>query len=165
MNTSYLQRVVIANLKNIMIFFGLNSIKELAVLAEVERETVESWFSYDRCPKLKTLDKISNRLNFPTYILLQEDFLLDQSKVKQSIFNDSRETLVKNLEKEYIKRNKTSWNDISSIYSGYLSIDTLKSYHRKNNNITPPLKTLEVMSSYLGIPASELIKEVENAES
>lgn len=155
----YLHRVVITNIKKVMVYFQIDSTKGLAELVEVKVETIESWFSNKRSPKITTLDKIANKLNIPTYILFQDELTIDETTIRHSVNNNSRDALEKNLRNEYNRQGKTLWNEISSIYSGFRSIDTLKSYHRKTNKITPPLKTLEKLSSYLGIPASELIKE------
>lgn len=159
MQIGYLHNVVMTNLKKIMIRFNIESNKQLSELAEVKESTIESWFSNKRSPKISTLDKIANKFKIPTYILFKEDLDINGINVNNSLENNSSDSLEKNLRNEYIRLGKTSWNEISSIYSGFLSIDTLKSYHRKKNRITPPLITLERLSSYLGIPASELIKE------
>lgn len=165
MQIGYLHSTVMTNLRKVMSYLKIDSARELSLLVKVKEETIESWFLNNRTPKITTLDKIANKLNVPTYILFQNDLKIDETIIYDSINNNSSDNLEKNLKNEYLKRSKASWNEISSIYSGFRSIDTLKSYHRKTNKITPPLKTLEKLSSYLGIPASELLKEVHNEEN
>lgn len=165
MQNGYLHNVVITNLRKIMMHFNIESNKQLSEFADVKEKTIESWFSNKRSPKISTLDKIANKLKIPTYILFKEDLEINDINIYDSIENNSSDSLEKNLRNVYIRRGKTSWNEISSIYSGLLSIDTLKSYHRKKNRITPPLNTLERLSSYLGIPAGELIKEDYNEKN
>lgn len=164
MSEGYLQKIVITNLKKIAEYYEINSIEKLAEIVEVKSSTIISWFSYKRGPKIKTLDKISDKLNIQTHILFQDEFQPNSSMIIPGVKNNSRESLDSNLKKEYGKLSKKSWSEVSSIYSGFLSIDTLKSYHRGENSITPPIKTLEKLSSYLGVPASELIKDVKNEE-
>lgn len=164
MSEEYLQKLIISNLKKILNHHGFNSVEEFAEEVEINTTTVESWFSFRRCPKIKSLDRISDRLNIPTYILFQEDLQLSDFVNTQGIKNDSSKALDNNLKKAYRNLNKNSWDEISSIYRGLLSINTLKSYHRENGSIMPPIATLEKLSSYLGIPASELIKESKSEE-
>ncbi|NMA07087.1 MAG: helix-turn-helix transcriptional regulator [Ruminococcaceae bacterium] len=166
MQKNYLQKLVITNLKKIIDFYKLNSIAGFAEVIGIKSSTVKSWLSFDRCPKIKTLDNISDKLNIPTYFLFLENFLPTDEMIKPGIANDSSRALKNNLKKIYKNLDKNSWNEISSIYSGLLSIDTLKSYQRRDErSIMPPIKTLEKLSSYLGIPASEILKGDNDGEN
>lgn len=165
----YIERRILINLNKVFKYYNLNDLEEISKKIEINYSTIRSWNSYHRIPTLKTLDTICDKLFIPTYIL----FLLDlnqgviSNNINKTINNNTPKKLKYNLRKVYKDKNLNSWSEVEAFFSGLLSVETLKSYHRVNNPIVPPIKTLGKMSSYLGVEPYKLLQnqEGDNYES
>ena len=160
MGPGNLQKTIINNLFIILSYFGLKNDREkMAEYINVSYSTFRGWISYNRTPSLKTLDEISNVLSIPTYILMMQDLHSRDINgyIDNEINNNSPLYLSENLISAYRDKGLNSWGAVENIYGSLLSRESLKSYHRKNENRTPTINTLDKMSSYLGIPAYKLI--------
>lgn len=131
----------------------------MAEFLNVTEDSLKHWQSKARCPSLKRLDQISDKIGCWSYALIQKDG--DIFAENELLKNNSREILVKNLKKIFLQEGRFSWNDKAALFYGFVSVDALKSYFREENFKTPPLKKLDEMASALGKPTYELIKEVE----
>lgn len=161
---SFLQKLLIKNLKFIFNYIKITNQKDAAKYIGINYSTFRSWMSYERLPSLVTLDRICDIFKIPTYVLFLPDLSdFNLTKINVTTNNNSIKNLNKNLKILYKKKGKDNWNDIESIYSGLLSRETLKSYHRGKNYITPPISTLDKMCSYLGIPAYKLLRGEKDA--
>ena len=157
MEKEYLQKILIHNIKYILKFKGIKNPKEAALFLNTNYSTLRSWLAYERTPALSTLDNVCNILEVPTYILFVPD--LNERELIHVLGTERKNYSITILQKNFAKLYKhKSWNEVVSQYSGLLSDETLKSYQRINNNIVPPISTLETMCSYLGIPAHELLR-------
>ena len=144
------------NINNIASSKGLETYRQLADYLGINQNTLKCWQNKSRCPSLKQIDNIGNKLNVYTYDLLRSgNNLIEESK---TIVNNSREQLIMNLQRKFIDKGRTTWNDKVALFYGFLSEDVLKSYFRKKNYKTPPLKKIDEMAEALGIPPYMLIK-------
>lgn len=157
------ERYILINLDKIFKYYSLNNLKEIAVKIDVNYSTIRSWNSYQRMPTLKTLDIICNKLFVPTYILFIPELSREEisNYITENIKNNSPRNLRSNLKKAYKDKGINSWSEVEAFFSGLLSEETLKSYHRLNNPLVPPIKTLGKMSSYLGIEPYKLLQKQE----
>lgn len=139
--------------------YNLNTYRKIANFFNVTEDCLKHWQSKTRCPSLKRLDQISDRIGCRSYALIQKDG--DIFAEIELLRNNSREILIKNLKEYFLQKGRFSWNDKTALFYGFVSEDALKSYFREENFKTPPLKKLDEMASALGKPTYELIKEVE----
>lgn len=156
--------IFINNINRLAAARSLNTYKKMADFLNVTEAALKHWQNKTRCPSLKRLDQISDRIGCRSYALIQKDgdILAEIELIK----NNSREILIKNLKKYFLQEGRFSWNEKAALFYGFVGEDALKSYFREKNFKTPPLKKLDDMASTLGKPTYELIKEVElNAET
>jgi transcriptional regulator with XRE-family HTH domain len=127
----------------------------------VNVNTLKCWISGKRNPTIKSIDKIADALRIPSYYLLIKDvdFNCSQSEREFYLPNDTRKIISSNLKDLFIRKNRITWNDKSSLFYGYFSIDTLMSYTRNKNYRTPPLNKISLMAEYLGIEPYRLLKK------
>lgn len=149
--------IFVENLNRIAKYYNLNTYKEAAEYLNVTENTLKRWQNKSRFPSLKRIDEIGNRIKCYSYSLLQKDGELFAEI--DGIKNNSRNVLLSNLRKYFLQYGKFSWNDKAALFYGFVSEDALKSYFRKENYKTPPLKKLDEMAEALGKPAYELIRE------
>src|SRR5690625_5094167 len=111
----------------------------MAEYIHVSYSTFRGWITYNRTPSLKTLDEISNVLSIPTYILMIHDLHSRDidGYIDNEINNNSPLYLSENLISAYRDKGLNSWGAVENIYGSLLSRESLKSYHRKNENRTP----------------------------
>ena len=149
--------IFLDNINRIAKYQNLETYKDLAADIGVTETALKKWQNKTRCPLLSQIDKISDKKNIYSYTLLQENgYIL---KEIEFVKNDSRKILLDNLQKYFINNGKFSWSDKASVFYGFVSEDNLKSYFRKNNFKTPPLKRLDDMAEAIGIPVHQLIKK------
>ena len=152
------QEIFINNINRLVSYYKLNTYKKMAEFLSVTEDSLKHWQNKTRCPTLKKIDQISNRIGCWSYALIQKDGeIFAEIEFPQ---NDSREILIRNLKEIFLQEGRFSWNDKAALFCCFVSVDVLKSYFREKNFKTPPLKKLDEMASALGIPAYELIKEV-----
>ena len=132
--------IFLDNINRIAKYQNLETYKDLAADIGVTETALKKWQNKTRCPLLSQIDKISDKKNIYSYTLLQENG-----------------DILKEI--EFINNGKFSWSDKASVFYGFVSEDNLKSYFRKNNFKTPPLKRLDDMAEAIGIPVHQLIKK------
>jgi len=151
--------IFIENINRFATDYNLNTYKEMAKFLNITEDSLKHWQSKTRCPSLKRLDQISDKIGCWSYSLIQKDG--DIFAEIELLRNNSREILIKNLKKYFLQEGRFTWNDKAALFYGFVSEAALKSYFREENFKTPPLKKLDEMASALGKPTYELIKEVE----
>lgn len=151
--------IFINNINRLAIAHNLNTYRKIAEFLNVTEDSLKHWQSKTRCPTLKRLDQISDKIGCWSYALIQKDG--DIFAEIELLRNNSRKILIKNLKEYFLQEGRFSWNDKAALFYGFVSEDALKSYFREENFKTPPLKKLDEMASALGKPTYELIKEVE----
>lgn len=151
--------IFIDNINRLAEYYDLNTYREIASYLNVTEDSLKHWQSKTRCPTLKKIDQISDRIGCRSCALIQKDGeLFTEIDIGR---NNSREILVNNLKEYFRKKGKFSWSDRAALFYGFVSEDALKSYFREENFKTPPLKKLDEMAEALGKPTYELIKEGE----
>lgn len=154
--------IFVDNINRLAEYYNLSSYREIACYLNVSEDALKHWQSKTRCPTLKKIDQISDRIGCQSYTLIQKDGeLFTEIDLER---NNSREILMKNLKDLFLKKGKFSWSDRAALFYGFVSEDALKSYFREKNYKTPPLKKLDEMAEALGKPTYELIKEGEADE-
>ncbi|MCM1191939.1 MAG: hypothetical protein NC123_07635 [Butyrivibrio sp.] len=156
------QDIFIDNLNRLAAYHNLNTYREAAEYFNVTEDALKHWQNRTRCPSLKRLDQISNKIGCRSYALIQKNGeIFAEIEFPR---NNSREILIKNLKEYFLQEGRFSWNDKVALFYGFVSEDALKSYFRKENFKTPPLKKLDEMAAALGKPTYELIKEAVSDE-
>lgn len=151
------QDILIANISRLAEYHKLNTYRKTASFLNVTEDALKHWQNKTRCPSLKRLDQIGDKIGCRTYALIQKDG--DIFAGHKLLENNSREILIKNLKEYFLQKGRLSWKDKTALFYGFVSEDALKSYFREENFKTPPLKKLDEMASALGKPAYVLIKE------
>ena len=154
--------IFIENINRFATDYNLNTYRKIANFLNITEHSLKHWQSKTRCPSLKRLDQISDRIGCWSYALIQKDG--DIFAEIELLRNNSREVLIKNLKEYFLQKGRFTWNDKAALFYGFVSEDALKSYFREENFKTPPLKKLDEMASALGKPTYELIKEVKLIE-
>lgn len=154
-----LKATISNNLLSYMNYYNYQDYESFSEHIGVNVNTFKCWTSLKRSPSLSTLDKISDRVNIPTYYLFKssKNFKINHYIKETYIPNCSRKILSTNLNKIFINKNKYSWNDRSSLFYGYFSIDTLMSYTREKNPRTPPIEKISLLAECLGIEPYKLL--------
>ena len=151
--------IFIENINRFATDYNLNTYRKIANFLNITEHSLKHWQSKTRCPSLKRLDQISDRIGCWSYALIQMvGVIFGEIELLRNI---SREVLIKNLKVYFLQKGRFTWNDKAALFYGFVSEDALKSYFREENFKTPPLKKLDEMASALGKPTYELIKEVE----
>ncbi|WP_251318480.1 hypothetical protein [Flintibacter muris] len=150
------QDIFLNNINRLAAYHSLDTYKQMAEFLDVTEDALKHWQNKTRCPTLKRLDQIGDRIGCRSYALIQKD-----SEIFAKIDcpkNNSREIFIRNLKEKFLQEGRFSWNDKAALFCCFVSVDALKSYFRERNFKTPPLKKLDEMASAIGIPAYELIK-------
>ncbi|KNY30474.1 hypothetical protein [Pseudobacteroides cellulosolvens] len=154
--------IFIENINRIALLKNLQSYRQIAEYLNVTEDALKHWKNKTRCPSLRQIDDIGDRINCYAYTLIQSNGEI--SREIDCVQNNSRKIFVENLRKYFIDKGRFSWNDKVALFYGFVSEDVLKSYFRKENYKTPPLKRLDEMAEALGIPTYKLIKESNHNE-
>jgi transcriptional regulator with XRE-family HTH domain len=158
-----LSDIIIRNLLSYMDDHNYQDYESFSKFIKINVSTFKCWTSKKRTPTLGTLDKICDTLEIPTYYLLipATGFNADQTIKDIYLPNHSRSIISTNLKQIFITKHRYNWNDKISLFYGYFSIDTLKSYVRCKNYRTPPLEKISLIAECLGIEPYKLIMKGE----
>ena len=148
--------ILMDNINNLASKKKLSRYIDIAAYLGISISTLKQWESKKRYPTLNALDRVGDKLNVPTYLLLQKES--DLTVTCRISKNNSREIFINNLEEIFTNKGRFSWRAKTSLFFGFVSEDMLKSYFRKTNYRVPPLKILDEMAEALGVPTYQLIK-------
>lgn len=154
--------IFVENINRLAAYYHLDTYSDIAQFLNVTEDSIKRWQNKTRCPSLKKIDQIGDRIGCHSYALIQKN-----GKVFAEIeflHNNSRVILLRNLQEYFMQAGRFSWNDKAALFYGFVSEDVLKSYFREENFKTPPLSKLDEMAEALGKPTYELIKEGESDE-
>lgn len=149
--------IFVENLNRIAKINEFEGYRELADYLCVKEGTLKCWQNKSRTPSLKQLDSIASNMNIYSYLLIKESASIEVEI--EVVNNNSREVLLNNLKRIFFDYGRFTWADKASLFYGFVSEDSLKSYFRNENYKTPPLKKLDEMAEALGVPTYKLIKE------
>lgn len=147
----------VTNLNQISLATGCTSNYSLSKLIGVNYNTLRGWMANSRSPKLSTLDLVADRLGVNTSDLLNPAYCYKSTKDKKH--NKSAVNFRRNLQKAFIASDRTSWQSREALLFGLISVDSLKSFFRKENYRSPSLTQLDSIASALGVKSYELISE------
>lgn len=150
--------ILVENINRLATYHHLDTYADIAQFLNVTEYSIKRWQSKTRCPSLKKIDQMGDRIGCHSYALIQKNG--DVFAEIEFLQNNSREILLRNLQKYFMQAGRFSWNDKAALFYGFVSEDVLKSYFREENFKTPPLSKLDEMAEALGKPTYELIKEV-----
>lgn len=154
--------VFVENINRLAEYYNLDTYADIANFLCVTEDSIKRWQNKTRCPSLSKLDQLSDRIGCYAYALIQKDGEIFAEV--EVLHNNSRKILIENLKRYFLREGRFSWNDKAALFYGFVSEDVLKSYFREANYKIPPLKKLDEMAEALGVPAYELIKEIEENE-
>lgn len=149
--------IFVENINRLAAYYHLDTYADIAQYLNVTENSIKRWQSKTRCPSLKKIDQLADIIGCRSYALIQKNG--DIFSEIDSLQNNSREILLINLQKYFMKAGRFSWNDKAALFYEFISVDALKSYFREKNYKTPPLSKLDEMAEALGKPTYELIKE------
>lgn len=155
--------ILIENLNKIAKKNNLRTYKEMADYLNVTETALKRWQTKSRCPSLKQIDKIADKMKCYSYSLIQKNG--DIYAEIEYVENKSREILVENLRAYFLKMGRLSWDQRTALFYGFVSEDALKSYFRANGYKTPPLSKLDEMAEAIGVPTFKLIKEKQDEKA
>lgn len=154
--------VFVENINRLAVYHHLDTYADIAQFLNVTEDSIKRWQNKTRCPSLKKIDQMGDRIGCHSYALIQKSGeIFAEIEFMQ---NNSREILLRNLQEYFMQAGRFSWNDKAALFYGFVSEDVLKSYFREENFKTPPLSKLDEMAEALGKPTYELIKEGESDE-
>lgn len=151
--------IFVENINRLAAYHHLDTYADIAKFLNVTEDSIKRWQSKTRCPSLKKIDQMGDRIGCHSYALIQKNGEIF-AKI-EFLQNNSRVILLRNLQEYFMQAGRFSWNDKAALFYGFVSEDVLKSYFREENFKTPPLSKLDEMAESLGKPTYELIKEVE----
>ena len=154
--------ILVENINRLAAYHHLDTYADIAQLLNVSEDSIKRWQSKARCPSLKKIDQMGDRIGCRSYALIQKNGEIFAEI--EFLRNNSREILLYNLQEYFMQAGRFSWNDKAALFYGFVSEDVLKSYFREENFKTPPLSKLDEMAEALGKPTYELIKEGESDE-
>lgn len=135
----------------------LNSYRELAAQLGVTEAALKKWQNKSRAPSLRQLDRIADKNQIYTYVLIQRNGSLAAEPA--AVYNNSRQALLDNLQWYFMSKGRRFWRDRAALFFNFVSEDALKSYFRPSGFKTPPLKRLDEMAEAIGYAAHQLIQE------
>lgn len=132
------------------------SYANLALYLGVPESTLKSWINGIRCPSLKTIDKIANKVG-----CYSADFITDNATLvnKNVHTNSSRSNFVKNLNILFLKNHCFSTPNKLALLDNTITDFALQSYLRKQNYKNPTLTKLDLIANALNIPTYILLLE------
>lgn len=132
------------------------SYSKLALYLDVPISTLKSWINGNRCPSLKTIDKIANKIG-----CCSADFITAQTIIenKNMHSNSSHSTFVKNLNILFLKRQCYSMPQKLALLDNVITDFALLSYFRKHDYKYPTLTKLDLIADALNIPTCILLLE------
>lgn len=151
--------IFVENINRLANYYHLKTYADIAQFLDITEDSIKRWQNKTRCPSLKKIDQLGDRIGCHSYALIQKEG--DIFAEIEFLQNHSRDILLSNLQEYFLRAGRFSWNDKAALFYGFVSEDVLKSYFREENFKTPPLSKLDEMAEALGKPTYELIKEVE----
>ncbi len=132
------------------------SYEDLASSLGIPNSTVKSWINGTRCPSLKTIDKMANKIG-----CYSVDFIIENSRIenKNIYSNFSHLLFVKNLNILFLKNHCFTIPHKLSLLDNVVTDYALQSYLRKQNYKTPTLSKLDLIADALNIPTYILLSE------
>ncbi len=135
---------------------GHKSYENLALSLGVPNSTVKSWINGTRCPSLKTIDKIANKIGCYSADFITEDCCIENKNIHS---NSSHSLFVKNLNILFLKNHCFSLPHKLSLLDNVVTDYALQSYLRKQNYKTPTLSKLDLIADALNMPTYVLLSE------
>lgn len=148
------------NLNDIMKTNKLKTYEELGEFLNINVNTIKSWISNNRSISLSQLDSIANTLKLPSYLLIKKNSMKNNKHFDTlTNKNNSKKILSSNLQRIFILKSKTTWNEKESLFYGNFSTTSLMAYIRDKDSRTPPLYKVDIMAECMGIEVYLMIKE------
>lgn len=135
------------------------SYSELSVYLGVPSSTLKSWINGSRCPTLRNVDKLANRIGcYSSDLLNSKAHIID----KNVHLNDSHLSFIKNLNIIFLKNQCFSTPQKLALLNNVVTDFALQSYLRKQDYKLPTLSKLDVIADALGISTYSLLLEEKN---
>ena len=142
--------------ENLELLLKGKSYSEVAMYLGVPSSTLKSWINGSRCPSLRNIDKIANRIGcYSSDLLNSKGHVMDRNVHS----NDSHLSFVKNLNIIFLKNQCFSTPQKLTLLNNAVTDFALQSYLRKHNYKLPTLSKLDVIADALGISTYSLLLE------
>ena len=132
------------------------SYDELARYLDIPNSTLKSWINGTRCPSLKTIDKMANKVGCYSAEFIIENSCIENKNIHS---NFSHLLFVKNLNILFLKKQCFTMPHKLSLLDNVVTDYALQSYLRKQNYKTPTLSKLDLIANALNIPTYILLSE------
>lgn len=142
--------------ENLEVLLNDKSYSELAQYLNISPSTLKSWINGSRCPTLKNIDKLANKIGCYSSDLLTPKVHIINKNVHS---NDSHLSFVKNLNILFLKKQCFSTPQKLALLNNTITDFALQSYLRKQDYRLPTLSKLDVIANELGIPTYSLLLE------
>lgn len=142
--------------ENLEVLLIGKSYAELALCLYVPSSTLKSWINGNRCPTLKSIDKIANKIGCYSSDLLQVNSNIVNKNMHS---NDSHYSFTKNLNIIFLKNQCFSIPQKLNLLNNVVTDFALQSYLRKQDYKLPTLSKLDIIADTLGVNASSLLSE------
>lgn len=142
--------------KNLETLLSGKSYSELALFLDVPLSTLKSWINGNRCPTLKSIDKVANKIGCNSSDLLNIDLNIVNIGMRS---NDSHCLFVKNLNIIFLKNQCFSIPQKLNLLGNVVTDFALLSYLRNKDYKLPTLSKLDIIADSLGINAYSLLSE------
>lgn len=142
--------------ENLELLLKGKSYSEVAMYLGVPSSTLKSWINGSRCPSLRNIDKIANRIGcYSSDLLNSKGHVMDRNVHS----NDSHLSFVKNLNIIFLKNQCFSTPQKLTLLNNAVTDFALQSYLRKQNYKLPTLSKLDVIADALDISTYSLLLE------
>lgn len=146
------------NLNNYISYKGFPTVKKLADFLSIKYSRLISWLNFQKTPPLAVLDKIANKMQIYSKDLIGNKIDFNSYVFIDEIDNLSNVQFCINLRKYLNKYDIKTASDFVAYFEGNFSKHTYYSYFKNSNRKTPSLKSLETISSFLGVKPTQLIE-------
>lgn len=145
--------------ENLELLLNGKSYLLVALYLGVPSSTLKSWINGSRCPTLRSIDKLANRIGCYSSDLLKLEGHITDKNVHS---NDSHRSFVKNLNIIFLENHCFSIPQKLSLLNNVVTDFALQSYLRKQNYKLPTLSKLDIIADALGIYTYNLLLEETN---
>ncbi len=157
------KKLFMVNLQKICKQRNYNSLSDMALELCIPVGTLKCWLTGNRIPKLKSLDKLANKLGCLSFNLIcpNSDF------TDMGIYdNDIHKIFSINMKIVFINNQAKTYSEKLKLLDYVISYDVLISYLRQNKYRLPTLQTLDKIANALNMHSYDLIREgILNEES
>ena len=114
--------IFVENINRLAVYHHLDTYADIAQFLNVTEDSIKRWQNKTRCPSLKKIDQMGDRIGCHSYALIQKSGeIFAEIEFMQ---NNSREILLRNLQEYFMQAGRFSWNDKAALFYGKAEISS-----------------------------------------